>query len=131
LIHSSPPIKEDFINLVVPNNAGDGRSTRVLELGREIVLKYKANLLRWKKNYSKCGPLFVAFEYIDIWEIWHKQALAWWHQGVRGCFLLVWRPPSYLVFSLIVSRSEKVPWDVLGMGPGAHMVSQEWEFAGI
>jgi hypothetical protein len=62
----SPPIKEDFINLVVPNNAGDGRSTRVLELGREIVLKYKANLLRWKKNYSKCGPLFVAFEYIDI-----------------------------------------------------------------
>jgi hypothetical protein len=66
LIHSSPPIKEDFINLVVPNNAGDGRSTRVLELGREIVLKYKANLLRWKKNYSKCGPLFVAFEYIDI-----------------------------------------------------------------
>jgi hypothetical protein len=46
----SPPIKEDFINLVVPNNAGDGRSTRVLELGREIVLKYRANLLRWKKK---------------------------------------------------------------------------------
>jgi len=50
LIHSSPQIKEDFINLVVPNNAGDGRSTRVLELGREIVLKYRANLLRWKKK---------------------------------------------------------------------------------
>jgi hypothetical protein len=47
-------------NLVVPNNAGDGGSNRVLELGRDIVLKDRTDLLSKKyllRSVGSCSSL--------------------------------------------------------------------------
>jgi hypothetical protein len=41
---------------VVSNNTGDGGSTRVLELGREIVLKDRTDLLSEKHLLRSVGP---------------------------------------------------------------------------